>query len=92
MKMYVWSPASIADYSGGVVCVVAGSKHEAINLAVSERYPLAGYRRDMSDQKRLAVWRANAETICDRIAFLEELRRERPRVIRRGVVIEFGGG
>lgn len=91
-KMYVWHPKSIADYYDGVVCVIAESKKEAIELAVVERHPFAKRRRGLSERERAALELGNMTVMCERAKFRDELKREKPRVVRRGSVIEFGGG
>ncbi len=91
MKMYVWYPQSFGDYTGGVVCVIAESKTAAITLAVDARYPLASCKRGMTTSERAAVVRANLATQGERLTFRAELSGEKPKVIRRGVVIEYGG-
>ena len=91
MKMYVWYPRSLGDYTGGTVCVIAENKTAAITLAVDARYPLTSCKRSMTTSERAAVVRANLATQGERLAFHAELSREKPKVIRRGAVIEYGG-
>lgn len=91
MRMYVWHPESLSDYTNGVVCVVAESKAAAIALAVDARYPLASCKRGMTASEREAVVRANHATLSERSAFRAELLSEKPKVIRRGAIIEHGG-
>lgn len=89
--MYVWYPKSLGDYTHGVVCAIAESKVGAVDLAVEERYPLTSCKRGMSVSERSTVVRANLHTMSDRIAFRDELMRDKPRVVRRGAVVEYGG-
>jgi hypothetical protein len=89
--MYVWYPKSLGDYTHGVVCAIAESKADAADLAVEERYPLASCKRGMSASERSAVMRANLHTLSDRVAFRDELMRDKPHVVRRGAVVEYGG-
>ncbi|HEY8924289.1 MAG TPA: hypothetical protein VIU64_07905 [Polyangia bacterium] len=91
MRMYVWHPESLSDHTNGVVCVVAESKAAAITLAVDARYPLASCKRGMTASERAAVVRANLAIQGERLMFRAELSSEKPKVIRRGAVIEYGG-
>lgn len=91
MRMYVWYPKSLAAWTDGVVCVIAESKAAAITLAVDARYPLASCKRDMTSSERAAVVRANFQTQSERLAFIGELSSEKPKVIRRGAIIGYGG-
>jgi hypothetical protein len=90
--MYVWYPKSLGDYTDGVVCAIAESKVDAVDLAVEERYPFASRKRGMSASERAAIVRANLDIVADRIAFRDELMMDKPRVIRRGAIVEYGGG
>lgn len=91
MRMYVWYPKSLGDYTDGVVCVIAESKAAAITLAVDARYPLTSCRRGLTTSEREAVVHANHATLSKRSAFRAELLSEKPKVIRRGAIIEHGG-
>ncbi len=91
MRMYVWYPKSLGDYTDGVVCVIAESKAAAITLAVDARYPFASCKRGMTTSERAAVVRANLATQGERLAFRAELASEKPKVIRRGAIIGYGG-
>jgi len=89
--MYVWYPKSLGDYTGGVVCVIAASKAEAVELAVNERYPLVVCKRSYTTQERHATKRANLDIKRDRHFFRDELVKDKPRVLQHGAVIEYGG-
>lgn len=91
MRMYVWYPKSLGDYTHGVVCAIAESKTGAVDLAVEERYPFTSCKRGCSASERAAVHRRNLDVIADRHAFRDELMRDKPRVVRRGAIVEHGG-
>jgi hypothetical protein len=84
MKMFVWYPKSLTDYTSGIVCVIAESKDAAIKLAVDQRYP--NYLR----RQRVSV-RFVEQNNLDRLAFADELKQDTPVIIHRGCVYEYGG-
>jgi hypothetical protein len=93
MKMFVWNPQSLSDYYDGMVCVIAENKHEAIELAIEERYPYTGSgRRGLTAREKAAVDRNNQHLAGERLKFRDELKREKPKIIRRGAVHINGGG
>ena len=90
MRMYVWTEVpSLYDYSNGMVCAIARTKKEAIELAVCERHP---YVR--KHPQRPAAWlkKLNTDVDAERAVFREELIAEDPLVITRGAVHIAGGG
>lgn len=91
MRMWIWEPKSLGDYTNGMVCVIADSKLEAIQLAVDERWPLRSAKRGMTVPERSAVLRDNHEILSQRSAFRAELTGDKPRIVRRGAVISHGG-
>lgn len=92
MRMYVWTPPSLEDYSSGMVCVIAESKPAAILLAVDERFPYFTKKQYKQMKTPLTLEQLNENMRPDRDAFRAELKRLKPRVITRGAVHIHGGG
>lgn len=84
LAMYVWHPESLADWTAGMVCVIATSAAEARELAAIEVYPYP------VDRVR-SVARAHAMVDADRAEFIAELSHEEPTVLLRGAVYVRGG-
>jgi hypothetical protein len=91
MKMYVWHPRSLEDYSSGMVCVIAESKAVAILLAVEDRFPYYTEKQHKRGTSPLSLEEINANIRVQRNTYRDELKKERADVIRRGAVYIAGG-
>lgn len=93
MRMYVWYPESLTDYSSGMVCAIAESKRAAIELAVEERCPYYTSKQYKKLYRpALTLVQINANILAERDKFRTELTKDKPKVIRRGAVHIAGGG